>query len=178
VNAAETVLRRDGQAKLTVRSVAAEAGIAPMSLYNRFGDKQGLIDALLIRGFDRLRECVEPRDEADMLARLRGCGRRYREFALANPHLYAIMFEGMLPEDSTSDEVETHASAAFGALVRSVQLGVAAGVITAPDPVLVAQQIWSSVHGAVTLELKHLTQTPDAETAYLALLDTILRGLA
>ncbi len=42
VTAAETVLVRDGPGALTVRAVAAEAGIAPMGVYNRFGGKDGL----------------------------------------------------------------------------------------------------------------------------------------
>src|ERR1700733_4497407 len=57
--AAEAVLVRDGPAGLTVRAVAAEAGIAPMGVYNRLGGKDGLVDALLIKGFDRLRAAVD-----------------------------------------------------------------------------------------------------------------------
>src|SRR5215472_18001843 len=91
--AAETVLVRDGPGGLTVRAVAAEAGIAPMGVYNRLGGKDGLVDALLIRGFDRLRAPIEASRERDMLTRFRTCGMRYRQFALANPHFYAIMFE-------------------------------------------------------------------------------------
>src|SRR3984957_15139781 len=52
--AAEGVLVRGGPGGLTVRAVATEAGIAPMGVYNRLGGKDGLVDALLIRGFDRL----------------------------------------------------------------------------------------------------------------------------
>ena len=51
--AAEAVLVRDGPGGLTVRAVAAEAGIAPMGVYNRLGGKVGLVDALLIKGFRR-----------------------------------------------------------------------------------------------------------------------------
>ena len=42
-----------------------------MGVYNHLGGKDGLIDALLTRGFDRLRAAVEPGDEPDMLDRLR-----------------------------------------------------------------------------------------------------------
>jgi AcrR family transcriptional regulator len=93
LSAAEAVLVRDGPGGLTVRAVAAEAGIAPMGVYNRLGGKDGLVDALLIRGFDRLRATIEASREPDMATRLRTCGMRYRQFALANPHFYAIMFE-------------------------------------------------------------------------------------
>jgi AcrR family transcriptional regulator len=184
VSAAEAVLVRDGPGGVTVRAVAAEAGIAPMGVYIRLGGKDGLVDALLIIGFDRLRASVEAGDEPDMLDRLRACGVRYREFALANRHFYAIMFEDAIHREHASDElgehaeVGEHAAAAFGALVRNVEAAAAAGRIEAPDPSEVAQQIWSAVHGAVALELKGLVLTPDPEMTYRATVDTVLRGLA
>jgi AcrR family transcriptional regulator len=180
LSAAEAVLVREGPAGLTVRAVASEAGIAPMSVYNRFGGKDGLVDELLIKGFDRLRASIEAGREPDMLARLRNCGLRYREFALANPHFYALMFEEVKPHEHEHEdnEVGTHARAAFGALVRTVELASAAGVIEARDPVDVAQQIWSAVHGAAALEMKGLVLTPDPEATYRALVEVIIRGLA
>ena len=75
-------------------------------------------------------------------------------------------------------EVAEHAEAAFNALVRIVEVSAAAGVIAAPDPVEVAQQIWSTVHGAVALELKGLIQTADPAATYRASIDTLFRGLA
>jgi AcrR family transcriptional regulator len=178
IAAAEAVLVREGPGGLTVRAVAAEAGIAPMGVYNRLGGKDGLVDALLIRGFDRLRESISGGDQPDMLERLRACGGRYRQFALDNPHFYAIMFEDAIPHERDSAEVGEHAAAAFGALVRNVELAAAAGRIVAADAQEVAQQIWSAVHGAVALELKALVLTPDPEATYRTLLDTVLRGLA
>jgi AcrR family transcriptional regulator len=65
VDAAERVLVRDGLPGLTVRAVAAEAGVAPMGVYNRFGSKDGLVAAVLVRGFDGLRAAVLVDDEDD-----------------------------------------------------------------------------------------------------------------
>jgi len=176
--AAEAVLVEEGPGGLTVRAVAARAGIAPMGVYNRLGGKDGLVDALLIRGFDRLRAAVEPGSQRDMLERLRSCSMRYREFALSNRQFYAIMFEGAIPHNRDSAEVAEHAAAAFGTLVRSVETAAAAGAISAETPREVAQQVWSSLHGAVALELNDLVLTPDPETTYRAMVDTLLRGLA
>src|SRR5580698_2841423 len=173
VAAAEAVLVRDGPGGVTVRAVAAEAGIAPMGVYNRLGGKDGLVEALLIIGFDRLRAAIESGPEPDMMERMRA-----REFALTNRHFYAIMFEDAIPHEHMSDEVAEHAGAAFGALVRNVEATAAAGQIEAPDPREVGQQIWSALHGAVALELKDLVLTPDAETTYRATVDMVLRGLA
>ncbi len=55
VDAAEAVLVREGPAGVTVRAVAAEAGVAPMGVYNRFGGKDGLVSAILVaRAFELL----------------------------------------------------------------------------------------------------------------------------
>src|SRR6202012_1323592 len=103
LTAAEAVLVREGPGGLTVRAVAAKAGIAPMGVYNRLGGKDGLVDALLIRGFDRVRPSLEAPlsdpAEPDMRARFVSCGLSYRQFALANPHFYAIMFEDAIPHE-------------------------------------------------------------------------------
>jgi AcrR family transcriptional regulator len=180
--AAEAVLVRDGPGGLTVRAVAAEAGIAPMGVYNRLGGKDGLVDALLIKGFDRLRAAVDApmndTSEPSMRSRFLSCGLSYRQFALDNPHFYAIMFEDAFLHEHDNPEVEEHAKAAFGALVRIVELSAAAGVIAALDPVEVGQQIWSTLHGAVALELRGLVLTPDPRYTYQSLLTTLIRGLA
>jgi AcrR family transcriptional regulator len=178
IGAAEAVLVRDGPAGVTVRAVAAQAGIAPMGVYNRLGGKDGLVDALLIRGFDMLRAAVAGGTEPDLRDRLWACGLRYRQFALANRHFYAIMFEAAIPRQFESEEVAVHAAAAFDALVQNVGLAAAAGAIAAADPREAAQQIWSTVHGAVALELKDLVLTPDPEATYRATLEMVLRGLA
>jgi AcrR family transcriptional regulator len=178
--AAETVLVREGPGGLTVRAVAAEAGLAPMNVYNRFGGKDGLVGALLIRGFDRLRVTIADtaaRQEPTMRDRLLSCGLSYRAFALANPHLYGLMFEDAVLQKHEDPEVGDRAIAAFRELVGVVELGAAAGVIAAPDPVEVAQQIWSALHGAVALELKGLVLTPDPLFTYQTLLGTVIRGL-
>jgi AcrR family transcriptional regulator len=181
LTAAEAVLVRDGPGGLTVRAVAAEAGIAPMGVYNRLGGKDGLVDALLIRGFDRLRLALDEAFAApgeSAMRRFVACGLAYRQFALANPHFYAIMFEDAIPHEFDNAEVAEHAAACFGALVRAVELSAAAGVIAAADPLEAAQQIWSAVHGAVALELKGLMQTPDPQYTYQATIATLIRGLA
>ncbi len=178
VDAAQTVLVRDGPAAVTVRAVAAEAGVAPMGVYNHLGGKDGLVAAILVRGFDGLTAAISAGDEPDPVERLRACGVRYREFALANPQHYAVMFEAALPMETESAEVTEHATAAFMALVDKVTYGMAHGSIRPGDPVDTAQQIWSTVHGAVALELKGLVLTPDPQATYAELLELLIRGTA
>src|SRR4051795_8216461 len=70
VDAAERVLVRDGLGGLTVRGVATEAGVAPMGVYTRFGSKDGLVAAVLVRGFDGLRAAVTADADPDPIVRL------------------------------------------------------------------------------------------------------------
>jgi AcrR family transcriptional regulator len=178
LDAAEAVLVREGLGGVTVRAVATEAGVAPMGVYNRFGSKDGLIEALVMRSFDLLRDAVADRGETDPVDRLRRSGQRYREFALSHPQHYKVIF--VSPPDRESEEspeVEQHARAAFEALVGHVVYGIAAGVLREGDPVDLAQQIWSTVHGAVSLELNQMVLTEDPEVTYEHLLDLLTAGL-
>ncbi len=178
VDAAEAVLVREGPAAVTVRAVATEAGVAPMGVYNRFGSKEGLIEAVLTRGFEGLRQAVAGRGELDPIERLRASGVRYRQFALANRQHYLAMFNSGLGSGEPSSELQACAAGAFQELVGHVATGMEAGRLMPGDPLEFAQQIWSAVHGAVILEMQGRVLSPDPETSYLALLDLLVRGLS
>ncbi|GAB3673322.1 TetR/AcrR family transcriptional regulator [Angustibacter aerolatus] len=178
VDAAATVLVRQGPAALTVRAVAAEAGVAPMGVYSRFGGKDGLVEALLRRGFELLRAAVAGRDEVDPTRRLVASGERYREFALRYPQYYAVMFEGAAGAVNPCQATVDTMSDAFGALVALVRESMDAGVLADGDETDVAQQIWAAVHGAVSLELRGIGGSPDPGATYDRLLAMLVRGLA
>lgn len=177
IDAAESVLAREGPTAVTVRAVATEAGVAPMGVYNRFGGKDGLIEALLIRAFDGLRAAVTTHGERDPLDRLLRAGRRYRAFALGHPQHYAVMFGRAIPGDLMTERVQEHAVAAFGELVAHVEFAMASGAVPAGDAQDVAQQLWSSLHGAVSLELADLVKTEHPGRTYDGLLALLIAGL-
>ena len=45
---------REGPGALTVRRIAAAAGMSTMNVYSRFGGKDGVLDELFVDGFRRL----------------------------------------------------------------------------------------------------------------------------
>ena len=179
LDAAEAVLAREGLAGVTIRDVAAEAGVAPMGVYNRFGSKDGLIAALVMRSFDLLTEAVEVPDEPDPLRRLRRSGQRYREFALSHPQHYTVIFLSSAGHGitETHPEVEEHARAAFEALVGHVVYAMQTGAVPEGDAFDLAQQIWATVHGAVALELFGMVLTEDPAVTYEHLLDLLEAGI-
>ena len=89
---------------LSVRRIAAAAGVAPMGVYNHFDSKNGIIEALFIQGFERLREALTTIAEIkDPYEALREAGRRYRALAQAHPMVYQLMFLRTLPGYEPSD---------------------------------------------------------------------------
>jgi AcrR family transcriptional regulator len=177
VDAAERVLVRDGLSGLTVRAVATEAGVAPMGVYNRFGSKDGLVAAVLARGFEGLRAATDQADDADPISRLASCGRGYRDFALSHPQHYGAMFGAGFAAAAPTDELLDRAAAAFQSLVDRVGYAMDRGALRTGDRVETAQLIWSSVHGAVSLELAGMTQVADPAANYEQLLQMLLDGL-
>lgn len=148
-----------------------------MGVYSRFGGKPGLLEALFVQGFADLHAAIGSARGADALTRLRNGCRAYREFAVANPHAYRLMFDQML-ELELSEESLAQAAATFGQLVERVADAMEAGLIDRGDETEVAQQIWSALHGGVSLELIGVSFAADPKRNFAAMVDTLLRGLA
>src|SRR5687767_9518288 len=97
LKAASDVLAAEGATALTVRRIAAEAGVSTMNVYSRFGGKDGIVEHLFIEGFSRLRDAQDVGVTDDPMDDLRRVGVGYRRFALDNPTYYAVMFERAIP---------------------------------------------------------------------------------
>lgn len=180
LDAAQAVLDRDGLAAVSVRAVATEAGVAPMGVYNRFENKDGLLVALAVRAFDALRVAVDVEDRGDPLERLRRSCRGYRSFALEHREQYRLMFTGVESVAAPSPAAE-HGSAVFQVLIDMIRSAVDAGEVHA-DPVQAAQVVWNAIHGAVMLEHANLNLTArrhgfDPADTYERMLDVLVAGL-
>jgi AcrR family transcriptional regulator len=169
LQAAETVLDRDGADGVTVRAVAKEAAVAPMGVYNRFTNKEGLLVALANRALDDLAAAIDV-DSGPAEDRLRRACRGYRSFALGHPARYALIFNTGTPLSDQSSAVATHGRTVFTTLVGLV------AAIRGTDPTETAQAVWSAIHGAVTVELAGIGQTADAAASFDILLDLLIAG--
>lgn len=144
LDAALTVLQRDGAAGLTVRAITREAGCSTTGVYTYFGGKHGLVEAIYLDGFDSFDRALAPHQRnGDLL----GAGRAYRRWAVANPTHYLVMFGRAVPDFVPSEVAMARAYTSFQALVDTVDaLGVA-------DPFERAYDLYATVHGYVMLEL-------------------------
>jgi AcrR family transcriptional regulator len=174
--AALDLLEEQGLDALTVRGVAARAGVAPMGVYSRFGSKDGLLEALFVHGFATLQDAIETPPESSALSRLRTGCMGYRDFTLRHPQLYHLMFEQMMVLQLSPEALEG-ATHSFDTLVDRVAAAMQARELTSTDPVEVAQQVWAAMHGAVSLEIAGVHLAADREASYSALIDALLIGL-
>jgi AcrR family transcriptional regulator len=178
LSSAAEILENEGPDGLSVRRIAAAADVAPMGVYNHFESKNGIIDALFIQGFDRLREALDTISEIeDPYDALREGGHRYRALALAHPMVYQLMFLRAVPGFEPSDHAVEVATRAFDALVAAVQRAMAAGVVAEASPTETAQLIWASHHGWVSLELMGMGFVEDQDAAFDRLCVSLLAGL-
>jgi AcrR family transcriptional regulator len=175
--AAEQILTDEGPSALTVRKVAQCAGIAPMGVYSRFEGKQGLLEALFVRGFEGLHRTVAQAGGGDARARLRDAALRYRRFAIGHPQHYALMFERM-HEVQPGPTAMDRAHEAFEQLVRLVSDARATGPFGVGSDADVAQQWWAALHGSVSLELLGARFGDEPERSFERLVDSLLVGMA
>ena len=178
IAAALRIIGSEGMEAVTVRRLAAEADVAPMSIYNRFGDMNGVFDAVLDHGFTVFAEHLrraEPTD--DPVMDLHRMGTAYRSFALENPDLYRFMFLSPVGDLEPSAESSLAAAQAFEALHTVVVRSLDTQRFRPQNASVIAQQIWATCHGAVALELLGMSQFADQDETYDSLLITLLRGL-
>jgi AcrR family transcriptional regulator len=154
--AAERLLEREGSEEaITLRSVAREAGIAAPSLYGHFADRDAILDAVLDRAFERLRRHIVAAtdrltDPVESL--LAGC-QAYVDFAMTEPARYKVLFARIRsgPAASLDEPLWVARLAAFQTLVDGIATCVKAGRSASTDPFGDATQLWTAMHGAVTL---------------------------
>ena len=155
VDAAGRILAAEGAAALTLRRLAQTAGTSTMAVYTLFGDKQGLLAAMYREGYRRLGAAMAQAAAGvnDPLEAMVRYGRAYRAAALANPHLYDLMFGRPVPAFAPDEDAKETADATFRPLVEGVQRCLDAGVFVGDDAERIAFHLWAVSHGMVSLEL-------------------------
>lgn len=161
VDATIRMLATEGPAEIKARSVAEAAGVSTSAVYYHLGGLPELLKAVVDRGFvelGRAFDSVSP--SGDPVADLFAMALATRRLAQANPHLYDLMFGLSIrgsyrPSEPRRDAGRTEAfQAAYAQLVQAATHLTHSGRVRADEsPELIADQLWTCVHGFVTLEL-------------------------
>jgi len=169
IEAAAAILAADGPAALSTRRLAREVKTSTMAVYTHFDGMDELVRAMVHEGFARLAgrmRAVGP--SADPVADVVALGRVYRRNAADHPHLYSVMFGGSgLAGFSLNHDDRRHGLYTLEILVEAVVRCMAADRFRAGDAQLVAHQLWTALHGLVTLELGgYLFKPYDADACF------------
>jgi len=158
-----TLLEEAGLAGLSLRAIAARAGVSHAAPKNHFGHLRGLLTAIAAEGFRRhvafMRAGLRPRQGRE--ARLKAAIEGYVRFAQAHPHLFALMFSSAHC-DFADAELGAAASASYDVL-REIATGLDWDKAGLPQAQLRAEMmLWSFVHGYAQLAINHQFQADPA----------------
>jgi AcrR family transcriptional regulator len=94
-------LAQVGPAALSVRAVARDLGMASSATYRYFRTRDELLTALIVEAYDDVGAAVEAADRAvdraDLAGRWSSICQTVRDWALANPHEYALIYGSPVP---------------------------------------------------------------------------------
>jgi AcrR family transcriptional regulator len=179
VDAAERLFATHGLDAVTMRQLAAELGVSPMTPYRYFADKDAILAAVRTRAFNRHAEALEAAFDAglDPFQRAAAVGQAYLDFALSHPEAYKLMFDVKQPSADGYPELVAAGERSRATMTAHVKLMIDSGVL-AGDPHLIGHMFWSALHGAIQLQMAGMLAPPfEAERLSREIMLTLWRGL-
>ncbi len=131
-------LATSGAAALSLRAVARELGMASSAVYRYFPSRDDLLTALIVDAYDALGAAAEAAGAAagpDIRARWLAVCRSAREWALAHPHEYALVYGSPVPGYAAPESTIGPAGRVGVVLSQVVVDGIATGEIDATGSV-------------------------------------------
>jgi AcrR family transcriptional regulator len=125
-------LATDG-ANLSLRAVARDLGMVSSAIYRYFPSRDELLTALIVDAYNALGGSVEAAekavDRADLTGRFLAICHAVREWALANPHEYALIYGSPVPGYAAPVDTVAAATRAVGVLGGVIEDAARAGVL-------------------------------------------------
>lgn len=174
LDAAQSLLAERGYEAFSIRRLTERCGYTAPSIYHHFGDKLGLIDAVLEEHFAELLGLLieaAPAPASDPLDTIRARTLAFARFALGNPTPYRILTTRRDPAAKPLQAAED----ARGLLEQPWRQLIEQGRLAAAHIDLAQQSCFALVHGIVSL----LLSRPDLDWSAAILeesLDALLRG--
>jgi AcrR family transcriptional regulator len=150
---ARTTIAAKGLISLKVRDVAEAADCSIGSVYNEFGDFDGLILTINRETVTRLTEALRSTSSADPRAELIGLATGYLDFAISNTNLLRATFEHRMEGDRPfPQDILDMVMEAFALMYSPLSR-----LLPGRDPAevaLIARTMFSAAHGIVSLGLE------------------------
>jgi AcrR family transcriptional regulator len=180
LSAAEQLLVRGGLDAVSTRAVAEKAGTTTRAVYSLFGSKPELLRQLAARAFGLLADLVEPVPQTgDPGADLINVGMTFRDWALAHPNLFRLVFALSDTGLVTDSAVAPAGQAALGQLRKRVEQVHAAGLLADRRVGEVVVEWHALCAGLASVELGGaLVTAAEAEHMWRESLTAFLHGLS
>lgn len=163
LDAASLLFLQGGVSALSVRAIAAKAGVSTIGIYSHYNGKDGLLETLYIEGFSMVSDAMTVDDPSDPRAAiLMGC-RRYLDIAHNHQAHYQLIFGDAGADYQPSDIARAASIKAFGKLLSfaSIILPKNADQQSRQKKAL---EIWAVLHGFVSLKRHNVGQMlPDMD---------------
>ena len=154
------LLAEHGPEQLKVRTITDAAGVSTIAVYHHFGGLKELLQDVVAHGYADLAAAMTAASQADADpgVQLFAIALSTRSVAQSNAHLYDMMFglstRGTYryigsPENKTVSGFAT----AYAVLVEACAKLAQSGRVSVSDSSQIAAELWSAVHGFVTLEM-------------------------
>ena len=175
LDATEALMIEANGSDFSIRRLGDKSGYSAPTVYHYFGDKDGLIDALLDDRVGRLAEQLELADPAgDSRSRLRAMLLAYFEFSVTNPTFTRLMW-------TLSRKGESRMPPAMTRVRQCVEDSLARFGESQPpgrfDTSSAGRVLWALVYGLVSLQLTQPELNQDDDLAERAL-DALFLGMA
>lgn len=157
MEAAARLLAERGVEETSTRAICEAAEVTQPTLYHHFGDKEGLIEAVVTEGFERAlaRKRASKRETKDPVEDLRRGWDEHVSFGVENPHLYAVM-HGRPGAGRATGRLPKAAEGASSMLLSLTRRIARAGRLRV-EPELAAHAVWAAVYGVTSM----LSSRPD-----------------
>lgn len=158
MDAARDLFVEKGYDATSMRAIARKIEYTPTAIYHHFENKDALIAELCARDFLELAARFNKVARIDdPIERIHKAGEAYVEFALGNPNHYRLMFMTPLAHDHELEGITQGdpSQDAYAFLLASVAEAMEAGRFRPEfdDADQVAQILWGSLHGLVSLQI-------------------------
>ena len=131
-------LATEGAAGLSLRAVAREMGMVSSAIYRYFPSRDDLLTTLIIDGYNAVGTAVEKADAArpaeGYAGRWLAACRAVREWALAHPHEYALVYGSPVPGYQAPEHTIGPASRAAAVFGKIIGDAYRAGAVAVPGP--------------------------------------------
>ncbi|WP_330231668.1 TetR/AcrR family transcriptional regulator [Nocardia sp. NBC_00508] len=147
---AEATLRESGVDGLSLRGLARDVGVSHAAPTRHFKDKQALLDAIAVSGFERLAAALARTAATDSFdGHIRALARTYLRFATENPALIALMFARRY-SPAAGDAMSQAVDAAFATPISLIAEAQTHGEVIVGDPRRIALSAVATLQGLAT----------------------------